>query len=74
MPSHLVRDLDELPAILAVEEVAAVLRVSRALAYQLVRQPGFPLVEVGRRMLVPKAALVQWVEQRSGYPLANRVV
>jgi excisionase family DNA binding protein len=40
-----------------VEEVAVVLGIGRTLAYEGVRTGAIPSVRVGRRVLVPKAAL-----------------
>ena len=45
------------PAVLTVEEAAALLRISRQSAYQAVRAGELPTVKIGRRILVPRAAL-----------------
>ena len=42
---------------LTVEEAAAVLGISRALAYELVRRGEIPSVRLGRRIVVPVRAL-----------------
>jgi excisionase family DNA binding protein len=49
--------LDALPDILRVEEVAKLLRISRATAYESVRRNELPSVRIGKRVLIPKAAL-----------------
>ena len=61
--------LDELPEFLTVEEAAAVLRIGRTSAYLLCQQwrfsqgdSGLPVVEVGRLLRVPRAALVRLAE------------
>jgi excisionase family DNA binding protein len=43
---------------LSVTEAAAVLGISRALAYELVARGELPALHLGRRLLVPKAALL----------------
>lgn len=48
------RSYDELPLMLSVPEVAAVLGISRAGAYELVRAEGFPALKIGSRIVVPK--------------------
>lgn len=55
---------DDLPEVLTVEEAAKVLRIGRGAAYELARQwresngrTGLPVVPLGRRLRVPKAAL-----------------
>lgn len=42
---------------LTVEEAAAVLGISRAFAYEAVRRGEIPSIRIGRRVLVPRAAL-----------------
>lgn len=42
---------------LTVEEAATLLGISRASAYEAVRQGEIPAIRIGRRILVPKAAL-----------------
>ncbi len=41
----------------SVETAARVLGISRALAYQLVREGVIPSVKLGRRVLIPQQAL-----------------
>lgn len=53
---------DQLPLALCAEEVAQVLGVSRAGAYTLMHRKGFPVLKVGKRMVVPKDKLLAWIE------------
>ena len=50
---------------LTVDEAAAMLGISRGLAYELVRQGRLPSVRLGRRILVPRAALVAFLDQQA---------
>jgi excisionase family DNA binding protein len=45
-----------------VEEAAAALGISRAFAYDAVRRGQIPAIKIGRRILVPKSALKQLIE------------
>lgn len=47
---------------LTVEEAAEQLGISRALAYEAVRRREIPSVKIGRRILIPKAALHRMLE------------
>ena len=47
-------------------EVANLLSVSRKTAYDLANSKGFPTVRIGRRKLVCKAGLEQWIQERRG--------
>ena len=51
------KNYDELPLILNVVQVAAVLGISRAGAYELVHSEGFPTLKIGNRIVVPKDKL-----------------
>lgn len=42
---------------LSVEEAAAILRIRRAFAYEVVRRGEIPFIRIGLRILVPHAAL-----------------
>ena len=53
---------DQLPLALGAEEVAQVLGVSRAQAYNLMRSEGFPTLKIGKRMSVPKPKLIEWID------------
>ena len=46
--------------------VAKVLGVSPSSGYELMHEPGFPVLKVGSRMVVPKEKFMEWVEQHTG--------
>lgn len=51
-------------AVLTVEEMQKFLNISRPKAYQLIHQPGFPVLRLGRVVRIPKNQLIQWVEKQ----------
>ena len=53
-------------ATLTVSEAAAVLGISRGLAYELARQEKLPVIRLGRRIIVPRAALERLLEATNG--------
>ncbi len=53
---------DQLPLALNADDVAQVLGVSRAQAYNLMRSEGFPTLKIGKRMTVPKQKLIEWID------------
>ena len=60
------KSYNELPLFLNAETVAQVLGVSRSSGYELMHEPGFPVLRVGSRMVVPKEQFIQWVESHTG--------
>lgn len=66
MKESVYKSYDELPLFLNSELVAKVLGVSLTSGYELMHQPGFPVLRVGSRMVVPKEKFIQWVEAHTG--------
>ena len=60
------KSYDDLPLFLNAKMVAQVLGVSISTAYELLNDPGFPTLQVGSRMVVPKEKFSQWAEGQSG--------
>ncbi len=56
------KSYDELPLMLSVPEVATVLGISRAGAYELARREDFPALKIGSRIVVPKEKFIGWVD------------
>lgn len=50
---------------LSVPEAAETLGVSRSKMYQLVKSEGFPVLQVGKRILVSVKGLEEWVQEQS---------
>ena len=65
MKISIYKSYDDLPLFLNAETVAQVLGVSISSAYELLHEPGFPVVRVGSRMVVPKEKFVAWVSAQA---------
>ena len=59
------KSYDDLPLMLSAPEVAEVLGISRAGAYDLVRSDGFPRLKLGHRILVPKDKFIKWIDDHT---------
>jgi Prophage CP4-57 regulatory protein (AlpA). len=66
MKESVYKSYDDLPLFLNSELVAKVLGVSSSSAYELMHEPGFPVLRIGSRMVVPKDKFMQWVEEYTG--------
>ena len=60
--NEIYKSYEELPLMLSVPQLATVLGISRASAYALVKQDGFPSLSIGSRIVIPKAKLILWVD------------
>ncbi len=56
--------LDQLPLTLTADQVAAVLSISRANAYTLMHAKGFPTIRIGKRMVVHRDKLIEWMNDK----------
>ena len=52
---------EQLPLMLSVPDVAAVLGISRTAAYELARSRDFPSLRIGTRIVVPKDRFINWI-------------
>lgn len=57
---------DDLPLFLNAHLLSEVLGVSISTAYEVMHEPGFPVLHVGSHMVVPKEKFIQWAEKQSG--------
>ena len=55
----------DLPLVLNATQLAGVLNISRANAYNLLHREDFPTLRIGQRMLVSRDKLVQWMDGQS---------
>ena len=59
------KSYEDLPLMLSVPEMAAVLGISSAGAYELARSEGFPALRIGTRIVIPKDKLQEWVNKQT---------
>ena len=57
---------NQLPLSLNANDIAAVLGISRANAYTLMRAKGFPTIFIGKRMIVPRDKFIEWMDLQIG--------
>ncbi len=62
------QSFDELPVMLNVEDVADVLGIGRAHAYEVVRMSDFPSITLGSRIIVHRDKLVEWINKKADEP------
>ena len=65
MKQSVYKTYDDLPLFLNANLVAQVLGVSPSSGYELMHKPGFPVLRVGSRMVVPKEQFIRWVTEHT---------
>ena len=58
-------NIDELPLTLNAREAAAVLRISKSKVYELARTESFPAVRIGKRVVIPRDKLIEWMNDQA---------
>lgn len=56
---------EQLPLMLCADQIAALLGISRANAYNLMHQDDFPSIHIGKRLIVPREKLIAWIDRQS---------
>ena len=68
MKQSMYKSADELPMFLTVMDVANLLGISRASAYELVREDNFPKLKlVQGRTIIPRDRLLEWLDEQTRY-------
>ena len=58
--------IDELPAMMSVDDLQAFFCMGRRQAYELVHREGFPMLKIGQVIRIPKHLLLKWIEDNTG--------
>ena len=64
-PRQQYHSLEELPLMMNMTDVAAVLGISRAGAYKLAHSVDFPAFQIGRRIVVSREKFLGWLNRQS---------
>ena len=68
MKQSMYKSKEELPMFLTVMDVANLLGISRASAYELVREDNFPKLKfVQGRTIIPRDRLLEWLDEQTRY-------
>lgn len=62
MDKRVVRSFDELPLVLSVLDVAAIMGISKNTAYELVHSQEFPKMLIGKQYRVPRERFLVWLD------------
>ncbi len=64
----MIKSKDEMPMFLSVMDVANLLGISRASAYELVREESFPKLKIVQgRIIIPRDRLLDWLDEQTRY-------
>ena len=58
-------NIEELPLTLNAREAAEVLRISKSKVYELAHSESFPAIRIGKRVVIPRDKLIQWMNNQA---------
>lgn len=61
MKKSIYTNYEELPLMLSVKQLVDLLGVSDSTIYELIQEPDFPSLRIGKRIVVPKEELQCWI-------------
>ena len=68
MKQSIYKKRDDMPMFLSVIDVANLLGISRASAYELVREEAFPKLKIVQgRIIIPRDRLLEWLDEQIKY-------
>ena len=68
MKKSIYKTKEEMPLFVTVMDVANLLGISRASAYELVRQENFPKLKIVQgRTIIPRDRLLEWLDEQTRY-------
>ena len=65
MKESIYKSYDELPCFLNAKQVANLLGISQSSCYELMNEPEFPVTYIGKRMVVQKENLIEWLDKNT---------
>lgn len=65
MKKSIYTSYDELPLLLNAKQLGDLLGVSDSSVYELIQGDGFPSLRIGKRIVIPKEELREWITART---------
>jgi excisionase family DNA binding protein len=63
-----IKESSDLPLLLTVRDLAALLNIGRNNAYEMCHRPGFPAIRLGKQVRIPRDALMRWLDAQTESP------
>ena len=66
MKESVYKSYDELPLFISSEMLSELLGISLSSCCELMHEKGFPVIRIGKRMVVEKSEFIEWVKNNTG--------
>ncbi len=60
-----IKEASDLPLLLTVRDLAALLHIGKNNAYDMCHHPGFPAIRLGKQVRIPRDALMRWLDAQA---------
>lgn len=58
-------NFNDFPDIMTIRDLKKLLGIGINKAYELTKYKGFPAIHIGRKIIIPKKQLIQWIENQT---------
>ncbi|MDN5317243.1 MAG: hypothetical protein PWR08_1368 [Thermoanaerobacterium sp.] len=58
-------NFDDMPDVMSVEDLKKLFGIGINKAYEITKYKGFPAIHIGRKIIIPKKQLEQWLENQT---------
>lgn len=65
MKESVYKSYDELPLFISSETLSELLGISLSSCYELMHENGFPVMRIGKHMVVEKSRFIEWVKNNT---------
>lgn len=65
MKESVYKSYDELPLFISSETLSELLGISLSSCYELMHEKDFPVIRIGKRMVVEKSRFIEWVKNNT---------
>lgn len=62
-----ITNTDELPLSLTVSDISRILGIGKNNAYDLCHSESFPSIQIGKRLVIPKPAFIEWLRKPKNF-------
>lgn len=64
--NNIFTSFEQVPVVIDAKTLSKIMGISLSKSYELFRSKGFPCIAIGKRKIVPKDKLIEWLNKSAG--------